>query len=199
MRFQRLSCITAVLTLAACGEITDPVGVDDIQPSFAMGGGAASSAMKVTGGGQYVIVLGDGTELTSKFAVSGRQTGEGNAAHGNFHHSTVFGGQAIDFKGTFTCLAIDEELGRAWIGGVITQNKSVAEPWASGEIYEPGRDIWFRVLDNGQPSEGVDRTTFVGFEGGGGIITSQDYCDARIWPDGDARTNALTSGNLKVH
>jgi hypothetical protein len=59
--------------------------------------------------------------------------------------------------------------------------------------------IEFRVLDNGEPSEGVDRTTLGGFEGGGGIITSHEYCDARIWPDEDARTNAVRAGNIKIH
>lgn len=198
MQIQRLSGFAVLAVLVACGEITEPASVESVDPSFAETANGAVSSGKLTGGGQYVIVLGSGTELESKFSVSGRQIGDGEAATGTFHHRTVLG-EAIDFRGSFTCLAIDEEAGRAWVGGVITQNKSVAEPWASGEIYEPGRDIWFRVLDNGEPSEGVDRTTFVGFEGGGGIITSQEYCDARIWPDDDARTEALTSGNLKIH
>ena len=80
----------------------------------------------------------------------------------------------------------------------MTLNKSVREPFASGEIYQPGRDIWFRVLDQGTPGTAGDRTTFVGFEGGAGIITSEEYCAERPWPDGNARTNPLTTGNLNV-
>ena len=78
-------------------------------------------------------------------------------------------------------------------------NNSELEPFASGEIYQPGKDIWFRVLDEGDEDEGpADRTTFVGFEGGAGIITSAEYCEVRPWPDDNARTNPLVEGDLEV-
>jgi hypothetical protein len=44
----------------------------------------------------------------------------------------------------------------------------------------------------------MDRTTFMGFEGGGGIITSEEYCDLQIWPDENARTSPVTQGDIQV-
>jgi hypothetical protein len=95
-----------------------------------------------------------------------------------------------------TCLAVDAELGRAWVGGVITQNRST-NPAFTGSIHQVGHDIWFRVLDNGQGQDPADRTSFVGFEGI--IPTSEAYCEMRIWPDGNARTWPVTQGNIQVH
>ena len=152
---------------------------------------------KATGGGHYELAFGDGT-LAGRFSLSGIQTSpDGSTAKGRFHHKLDFLGQLIDFKGEVTCLTIDAENGRAWVGGVITHNKSEPDPWASGEIYEPGKDIWFRVLDSGEGNGVHGRTTFVGFEGGAGIITSAEYCEKAIWPDGDARTWAV-DGNVQV-
>lgn len=195
MRMQRSIVLVLLAGVAACSESpAEPLA--EVQLATVAGG--SGQLGRVTGGGHYTIDLGGGLVLDAQFAMSGHQTSPDGAATGNFHHGTELFEDGIDFRGTLTCLAIDPVEGRAWIGGVVTQNRSVREPFASGEIYQPGRDIWFRVLDNGQPSEGVDRTTFVGFEGGGGIPTSQEYCDARIWPDGNARTNPLSAGNLKV-
>ena len=64
--------------------------------------------------------------------------------------------------------------------------------------YASKRLMRFRVLDSGEgKNASPDRTTFVGFKGGGGINTSPEYCAARIWPAGDARTWAVT-GNVQV-
>jgi membrane dipeptidase len=45
-----------------------------------------------------------------------------------------------------------------------------------------------------------DRTTFVGFEGGGGIQTSAEYCAAQIWPNNppNDRTSPLSAGNIQI-
>jgi len=154
---------------------------------------------KATGGGQYGLVLSETEVLDGRFSMSAIQTNpDGSTAKGNFHHVLDFRGQDIDIKGRVTCLTIDAENGRAWIGGVITQNNSEAEPWASRDINQPGRDVWFRVLDAGQGGDVHGRTTFLGFEGGAGIITSAEYCDEAIWADDNARTWAV-SGNVQVH
>jgi hypothetical protein len=58
--------------------------------------------------------------------------------------------------------------------------------------------VWFRVLDGGEGHGAIDRTTFLGFEGGGGTITSAEYCAARIWPVANARTHAVIQGNIQV-
>ena len=190
MRVPRSTVAVLLAGSVGCSPSDGPLEIE--APSFSM---SAHGGM-VHGGGRYVIPVG-GDDLHLYFSVSGRQT-DGEAAEGTFHHRTVLFGQLIEFHGTFTCLAIDDEEGRAWIGGVITKNKSEREPYVSGEIFEPGRDIWFRVLDGGPASARGDRTTFVGFEGGAGIITSQEYCDQRPWPDDNARTNPVTRGNVTV-
>ena len=147
----------------------------------------------VSGGGHYFIA-----GVMSQVALSGKQVSSDESATGTFHHNLELGGTIVEFFGEMTCLAIDAEEGRAWIGGVVTQNRSTREPFASGEIYQPGRDIWFRILDQGNPGTDGDRTTFTGFEGSADIITSREYCDTRPWPDENARTNPITNGNLNI-
>ncbi len=139
-----------------------------------------------------------GGGLLVQFGFRAIQTGQELQAKGNLHFSVVLGGELIEFKGRGTCLALDAVEGRAWIGGVITHNNST-HPSYTTEIHQPGRDIWFRVLDSGEggPAD-PDRSTFVGFEGGGGIITSQEYCESQIWPDDNARTVPQASGNIQV-
>ncbi len=194
MQIPRTTLVLAVLVAGGCVDQSAPTMVE---PGVLVGA-ADGTLGRTNGGGHYAIDLGGGLVLDAQFGMSVWQVDANENALGNFHHRTELFGDAIDFHGVATCLSIDAANGRAWIGGVITQNRSVREPFASGDIYQPGKDIWFRVLDEGQPSEGVDRTTFVGFEGGAGIPTSAEYCEQRPWPAGNARTNALTSGNLKV-
>ena len=57
-----------------------------------------------------------------------------------------------------------------------------------------GRDIRFRVLDE----PGGDRSTFVGFEGSAGFMTSAEYCAGQPWPAGNARTWPVVSGGITV-
>jgi hypothetical protein len=58
--------------------------------------------------------------------------------------------------------------------------------------------VWFRVVDNGEGQGAVDRTTVFGFEGGGGIATSEDYCAMQLWTANDANTWAVVNGNIQV-
>ncbi len=118
---------------------------------------------------------------------------------GRFRQSLMFQDLLIDFKGEVICLAVDSENGRAWVGAVVTENNS-EHPSFTTEIHQPGKDVWFRVLDTGPGSNEPDRSTFMGFEGAGGIITSLEYCDAQIWPNDppNDRTNPVTRGNILV-
>jgi hypothetical protein len=154
-------------------------------------GGVQSSA---TGGGHYVISLATGP-IEAQFSMSAVARADGRTS-GQFHHRTVLNGLAVDFHGEVTCLAVDSENRRAWVGGSVTQNRS-ENPSFLQPRHEPGRDIWFRVLDNGQGHADPDRTTFVGFEGDAGITTSAEYCTTRPWPDANARTWPI-SGNVSV-
>ena len=189
MRNTRSKIVLLLVAASACTQGDAPV--DLTGPSFHVT--EAQPAGSVVGDAEYIIPLSGGEVVPAFITVDGRQT-DGEIAEGTFVAKALFRGEQIIFHGEFTCLAIDGDAGRAWIGGVITSNQSEAQPWATGEIYEPGKDIWFRSLDSGDEN----RTTFVGFEGGAGIITSQEYCDTRPWPDDNARTNALTVGGISI-
>jgi len=157
--------------------------------------GAAGSSVTgtATGGGKYMLL---GT-LQADIAFSAIARADGSAT-GRFHQSVVFGGELVAFHGTVTCVTFDSENNRAWIGGVVTRNDST-HPSFLEERHEVGRDIWFRVVDYGEGSDApADRSTFVGFEGDAGLITSADYCAGQPWPDEDARTWPFTMGNIQV-
>lgn len=143
----------------------------------AQDGAQGSSA----GGGHYTITLSDGTIIEIQFAYSAILHGDGRAS-GALHHKGLFQGQMIDFTGDVTCVAIDSANRRAWIGGVITANRSQHPTYRDSDWAQPGHDIWFRVLDVEDGGSGLpDRTTFVGFEGV--IPSSLAYCTTRPWRD----------------
>lgn len=183
----RIKLSAAILCAAALG-LGVPVAADD------------DEGFAVSGSGSYGIA---GT--VADFAFEGRQDDgddDEEEAEGSFSVSLLFQGTLIDFAGEIICMAVDEAQGRAWIGAVVTENNS-DNPNFMQEIHEPGRDVWFRVLDTGPGSADADRTTFLGFEGAGGIITSEEYCAARIWPGPpddvpNARTNALVHGAIVI-
>ena len=131
------------------------------------------------------------------FSLNAKHKSDGTG-NGQFRFSVELGGLPIDFHGEVICLTVDSVNGRAWIGGVVTQNNS-EHPAFTDVIHEPGRDVWFRVLDSGEgDGSDMDRSTFLGFEGAGGIITSEDYCAAAIWPDDNERTSPVIEGNIQV-
>lgn len=164
--------------------------IDEVQALDSTAGVVAST----TGGGHLLV----GGSIDVGFSFSAKQKDDGTA-NGHLRFSTVLGGLPIEFHGEVICVTVDEANGRAWIGGVITANNS-EHPSFTSEIHEPGKDIWFRVLDNGEGMNAeADRSTFVGFEGGGGIITSEEYCESAIWPPDNERTSPIISGNIQVH
>ena len=145
-----------------------------------------------TGGGHYVIA----DTFDVQFGFVAIQHADGNFS-GTFHHTTNDGLGLVDFDARVTCLAVDDELGRAWIGGVIVANRSTS-PDFQAEIHQPGHDIWFRVLDGGKAQDNQEsRTTFVGFEGV--IPSSAVYCATRPWPAENARTWPIVNGTVTVH
>jgi hypothetical protein len=98
------------------------------------------------------------------------------------------------YRGEVTCFAIDQVNQRAWIAGVLTRSND-PDP-----VTEVGDDVWFRVLDVGKGSTELDRSTFFGFDQGvPPFDTSANYCAARPWPDGNARTWPVVSGDIKIH
>ncbi len=146
-----------------------------------------------TGGGHFLVA----GFLDVVFSLNAKHKSDGTA-NGQFRFSVELGGLPIDFHGEVICLTVDSVNGRAWIGGVVTQNNSEHSAFTDA-IHEPGRDVWFRVLDSGEGNgSDVDRSTFLGFEGSGDIITSEEYCAAAIWPDDNERTSPVIEGNIQV-
>lgn len=142
----------------------------------------------VTGLGEYSVPAPNSIE--ARFGFLAASTAEGDAFGWFRHHGTVQG-QTFDFTGRVTCLSVDPVNNRAWIGGVVTRNRST-HPLLTTPIHQVGRDIWFRVVDYGSVhSDVADRTTFVGFESAA-IPTSAFYCATMPWPDNDERTWAVT-------
>lgn len=122
---------------------------------------------------------------------------DGNVT-GEFHMVRQRAGFTVDFTGNVTCVSIDRVNHRAWIGGVVTANNS-NDPNHSLAIHQVGRDVWFRVQDNGEGSDAAaDRSSVLGFEGAGGVITSAEYCQRQLWAAGNANAFELVSGNIQV-
>ena len=149
-------------------------------PVTALGAGAGAV---VSGGGWFLF----GGSIPMQFGFVAVERPNGSAA-GSFHHFYSDGGFDYEFWGTLTCLAYDEAAGRAWIGGVLTKVAS-DDPDVG---LAAGDDAWFRVLD----SPDGDRSTSMGFVGA--IESSEAYCAMRIWPDGNARTHPVTSGQITL-
>ena len=176
--------LLGALTVGCTGPTTpDAEGgaIRSSQPSRAQQGVEES----VSGGGQFVHpVFG-----TVTFSFTAIRLSDGRVTGRFQQHQPAFG---FTYKGDVTCFAIDPVNHRAWIGGVLTQSND-PDP-----ITEVGDDAWFRVLDLGASNSGPDRSTFLGFEGGGGIITSEEYCQVKIWPDDNARTWPVEQGNIAI-
>ena len=194
----RMMGVLAVVALGFGSGCETPLDESSVKESGVEPGGGLASMEKngvvrrATGGGHYLL----SATFDVEFALSAVAMADGRAS-GQFHQSLVADGLLIEFHGEVICMSVDAVNGRAWIGGVITENNST-DPAFQGVIHQPGRDIWFRVLDAGNDSGAVDRTTFLGFEGSGGIFTSEEYCETMPWPDANARTHPVTSGNIGV-
>lgn len=154
--------------------------------------GAAGVVASATGGG-HLLISG---VLDVKFSFNAVQQANG-ATHGKSRHSVIFQDQLVEFVADVTCVSVDTDNGRAWIGGVILRNNS-EHPSFTTERTQPGRDIWFRVLDSGEGGSEADRSTFVGFEGDADIITSLEYCAVQPWPADNERTSPIVQGNIQV-
>ena len=152
----------------------------------------ARGVLAAAGGGHYLLQ----EAFDVQFSFAAIQLGDGRV-FGSFRHRTEDETGTIDFEGDVTCLAVDSVNRRAWIGGVITTNRSTSPNFNTAPQHQVGHDIWFRVLDTEPGDLEPDRSTFVGFEGV--IPTSEAYCRDRIWPEGNARTWPVTSGGLIAH
>jgi len=192
MRKICLSAFAVTLVLSACDASLDPTA-PAMSPLF-------SSSSTVTGraNGSGTFNIGaPGADIALDLNALLRNDGSASGSVYYVADLTDFGLATIEMRFDVTCLSLDVALGRAWIGGVVTENNSTNEVFATDPKRQVGRDVWFRVEDNGNGGSGVlDRSTQLGFEGSGGIITSAQYCAARPWPAAPA--HQVTTGNLSI-
>ncbi len=167
----------------ACGPTAPELSRSEPVIAPAMAGGGVTE--KVTGGGQFVHpVFG-----TVTFAFEAIRHADGRVTGRFLQNQHDLG---FVYKGDVTCFAVDQVNRRAWVGGVLTHSND-PDP-----VTDVGDDAWFRVLDLGHGSV-PDRSTFLGFEQAPpGIVTSEEYCEIKIWPDDNARTWPV-SGSIKIH
>jgi hypothetical protein len=192
MRRTQFFLLAAALAAASCQSPTAPRALDGSSAATPDGSQLGGPTAATNGGGHYSLQ----DTFDTQFAFTATQNAGG--AHGQFHHSLIFGGLAVGFRGRVTCVTMDPINRRAWIGGVITENLS-EHPSFQTARHQPGHDIWFRVLDTGEGADAPpDRTTFTGFEGDLEIPTSAAYCAMQPWAEGDARTWPVTGGNIQV-
>jgi hypothetical protein len=183
-----------VVGSAACRDAAAPRPAASLATRLAFDQAAPGDDGLIRAAGRGVYWLAG---LDVQFAFEALQP-PGEAARGRFHQRLdEGGGLVIDFDAQVTCLAVDAVNHRAWIAGVVTANAST-DPDYLTDINQPGRDVWFRVLDAGEAPGAIDRSTFLGFKGAAGIQTSPEYCAARLWAPGNARTWPVTSGDITV-
>lgn len=181
-----LLAVCACVSLTACGNTTPT------NPLHVRADAVRLTALGASGGGYYNLA-----GLPVQFAFTATQNPQDDVS-GQFH---VFvdegGGLTIDVSGDVICMSEDPVNHHAWIGALVSANRST-DPDFQTDVNQPGDDVWFRVLDGGKGPGAVDRTTFIGFKGAAGIQTSLQYCAAQLWPDNNARTWPVTSGNISV-
>ena len=166
----------------SCRDVGPPSIVLLIVAGLLAAPAVAAPPVGSSGSGTYAL-LGT-TPTTFEYGAVAQPNG---GAGGHLFVSTVFQGFAIEFEGDVTCVTLDHANHRAWIGGVITANRSAHPSFTTRT--QVGHDIWFRVVDYGEGSAApADRATFVGFEGDLDIPTSAAYCALQPWAPDDART-----------
>ncbi|HUF27491.1 MAG TPA: hypothetical protein VMM18_10985 [Gemmatimonadaceae bacterium] len=184
------SILFAAGILTACEDSTTISEPSPADPALAV----SRAVEGITAGGGKAQLPPGFTLL--RFAFNAKLHADGSAT-GRFQQLYESSGGTVDFHGVVTCVSFDAVNGRAWVGGVITQNNSTNAA-VQGAIHQVGRDVWFRVVDNGEGESAADRTTVFGFEGAAGFITSAAYCAGQPWAANDANTWAVVEGNLQV-
>jgi hypothetical protein len=188
-----LGFLIVVVVTVGCQSATAPTpltvsSTESTSVALTPGPGASTN-----GGGHFLLL----DTIDAKFAFTANAGGAAGPT-GRFHQSFVFQGELVEFYGRVICVSVDPTNRRAWVGGIVTENNSTHSAFTAAR-HQPGRDIWFRVLDGGEGARAEpDRTTTMGFEGDAGFITSLAYCEGQPWPDANARTWPVTEGNIQV-
>ena len=191
-KIRSLAGALMTISLSACAAPSEPQ-LYNISAALNNGNGVEVST---SGGGIIDFSAIVGAE-DGYFSFSANMKSDGTAL-GHFRQRRVRNGLIVDFAGTVTCMSVDGPLGRARIGGVITQNNST-DPAFLTENHEVGDDVWFRVQDGGEGADAVDASTTYGFKPTL-VNTSADYCalpfTGSTW--NPASIFPLRSGNIQV-
>lgn len=159
--------IIAVFTAGACDSPSEPAPNSAIRLNN--GNGVEISA---SGSGQVDLTSANSGYADFSFTAKVKNDG---SVKGTFRQSRVrANGLLVDFSGEVTCLTVDAALGRARIGGVITENNST-DPAFMTMNHQVGDDVWFRVQDSGEGNGAVDASTTYGFAPTL-VTTSAQYC-----------------------
>jgi hypothetical protein len=201
--------LAALLLLAACDEREiaglEPGDAGAVARAAAdVPAAPAAFTIRASGGGHFFESWFSG--ITWHFAFTAVQRDAAGHATGFFRFRSTWEGMTVaDFEARVTCLRVDPEHKRAWIGGIITRNGSEHPVFRDDPIVQIGQPTWFRVADNGEgPHADADRITRNFFTGAGGFQSEWEFCTAEppFWPvvGGVERfTDPLTGGTISVH
>jgi hypothetical protein len=144
-----LSAACATALALGCDRPTAPREAPLVKYLDASSFADAKVTEAVTGDGVVDLTTANAGYMT--FEISARQHADGTA-DGTFTstRNAADGSGTVDFTGTVTCLAFDAVNHRAWIAGTIAENRSTSPASRDGAIFQPGRDIWMRVVDYGE-------------------------------------------------
>jgi hypothetical protein len=192
--------LTATLLPIACEKTSDVSGPGPGSESAFSTGANGVSAI-VSGAGHFID--NQNPDIAWKFALTAVQRDPSGEADGTYHFAGSLDGLAIEFRARVTCMIADPETGRAWIGGVVTDNNSEVPSFRDGAIFQVGQPTWMRVADYGEGENAPepDRTTRIFFTGSGGFQSAEEFCVSGFWPivDGVQRiTSTLLSGHIQV-
>ncbi len=185
----RALAITGVLCLAGCaaapnGEQAEPEAKAAAAPApsrevpdsrrIPPQPAAAEPEKKVAG-----MTFGRGiakgpADMTFKFNVT---VYEDASVDGTFSYSANSAAGTLDIEADVVCATLDNDAGRAWVGGKVTRNGST-DPQFSGQ---PGTEIWMRALDrNAQQMQPLVSGPLMA---AGTIKNASDYCSKKPWSD----------------
>jgi hypothetical protein len=178
--------------VSGCESGSPPVAA----PSLETNAANASAVVVASARGSGRVDLTSAGVPPAKFYFSALRYADGSVS-GEFRQTLEVGTLISDVVGKVTCLSVDSLNHRAWVGGVILQNRSTHPSWRVDSLHSVGLDVWFRVADYSLVGQ-ADRSTTYGFKHSAGFITSEDYCNGMPWPAADARTFPLSQGSLSV-
>ena len=133
------------------------------------------------------VAGGDDFRLNFRFSISEYQNG---TVEGWFEKSSAVAAGTIDIDADVTCVVLDSEADRGWVGGKIKRNAST-NPLYAGAI---GTDVWFWFAGNS--SSPLPPVITGPVLRSGDIRTAEDFCEKQPWSETELM--AVGSGALGI-